>query len=228
MRVGAVVVGFDHWHNDIHRDSTWTREFVHRLHELNPEMKVLVVDNASRIPYSSNTVEILRIGDRVGYGAALNLGLMHLSFQESFDWYITLNNDCQIKPGTKGDVLSVVETLDPNTLYGSGENRDIRLPFIWQWSAWMVISCEIFQAVGFFDEQLSAAFEDFDYQRRAMDLGYQLATAHLPIEHLDMHTRYEDPTYPKRWDECRKRFEAKHGLAMKSWYTDKEISRSVG
>ena len=225
MKAAAIIVSFDHWHNDQYGDGSWAREFAHNLQRLNPTMKVLVVDNASRIPYTSETLDIIHLGKRCGYGEALNHGLMHLQVQGGFDWYVTLNNDCQIKTGTNGDVVRVLETLSPNTLYGSGVNRDTRLTFAWQWSAWMCISAKIFQQVGYFDERLAAAFEDFDYQRRAMDMDFGLDFADLPIEHLDMHTRYEDRDYPKRWEAARLLFETKHKISMMSWYTQEEINR---
>lgn len=224
-RVAAIIASFDHWHNDKPRDGSWAREFAHTLQAKNPALKVLVMDNASRIPYKSDTLEIIHFNKRVGYGECLNSGMMHLQVQGGFDWYITLNNDCQIKTGTNGDVMKVMETLDENTLYGSGVNQDTRLPFAWQWSAWMCISRKVFLDVGYFDDRLAAAFEDFDYQKRAMDKGYKLGTANLPIEHLDMHTRYEDSDYPSRWEAARLLFEAKHKLEMVKWYTEKEINR---
>jgi GT2 family glycosyltransferase len=218
MKSAAIIVSFDHWHNDIPKDGSWAREFAHNLQRCNPEMKVLVIDNASRIPYISKELDIIHLKERCGYGEALNHGLMHLQVQGGFDWYITLNNDCQIKTGTKGDVMSKLEKLSPTVLYGSGENRDTTLPFSWQYSAWMCISQKIFKDVGYFDERLSAAFEDFDYQRRAMDLDYGLDFADLPIEHLDMHTRYEDNHYPARWEAARQLFQAKHNLEMQKWF----------
>jgi GT2 family glycosyltransferase len=218
MKAAAVIVSFNHWDCVDHLDGSWARHFAHDLQRCNPDLKVLVVDNESQIPYKSDTLDIIRINKRCGYGEALNHGLMHLQVQGGFDWYITLNNDCQIKTGTKGDVMKVLETLSPLTLYGSGVNRDTTLPFAWQFSAWMCISKKILADVGYFDEKLAAAFEDFDYQRRAMDLDYSLDFADLPIEHLDMHTRYEDSGYGARWEEARKLFEVKHNLKMAKWF----------
>jgi hypothetical protein len=51
-----------------------------------------------------------------------------------------------------------------------------------------------------------------------MNKGFTLDTAHLPVEHLDMHTRYEDLNYPKRWEAARLYFQQKHGLEMEKWY----------
>jgi GT2 family glycosyltransferase len=147
---------------------------------------------------------------------------MHLS--NGYHWYVTLNNDCQIKAGTNGNIVDIIERLDYNVLYGSGVNRDTSLPYTWQWSAWMCISQKVFRDVGYFDEKLDGAFEDFDYQKRAMDKGFTLDTAFLPIEHLDMHTRYEDKRYPKRWEDSRLWFEQKHGIKMARWYTDNQIA----
>jgi len=221
MKIGAVVVGFDHWHDG----QFFTRTFSHALQDYNPDINVVVVDNASERPYSSERLDIVRVDRRIGYGAALNVGLKHLG--GSYDWYVCLNNDCEYIGGTpENEIRRLLKTYDENTLYGSGVNQDTRLPFAWQWSAWLVISRKIKQNVGFFDEELSAAFEDFDFEYRAMLQGFQLDTAKLPIWHLDKHTRYDDPTYPARWDASRVAFENKHRLPMMRWYSDTEIERA--
>lgn len=217
MKACAIIVGFDYWYEEGKRASTFTHKFVHQLRDANPDLKVLVIDNFSRRPYQSDTIEILRLDKRVGYGEALNAGLKHLQ-KDDYDVYITLNNDCEISGD--GNIFPVLETLDDEILYGSGENIDYKMRITWQWSAWLVISRKILNAVGYFDEKLAAAFEDFDFERRAMMLGFGLETANLPIVHLDKHTRMENmKVYAPAWEAARLYFQEKHGLKTTKWFT---------
>lgn len=220
MKVAAVIVGYNHWHHLGASDGNWTRSFAHELQARNKDMKVLVYDNDSSPPYQSDVLEIIHCKPRISYAAALNSGIHHLR-PGNYDWYITLNNDCQMCGN--GDVMSVMRTLDENVLYGSGWNVDNRLHINWQFSAWLCISKKVLQKVGMFDEGCAAAFEDFDYERRAEQAGFRLDTAPLPIEHLAMHTRYEDRRYPAKWEDARLYFNQKHGLNLAGWYTDEQI-----
>lgn len=217
MKACAIIVGFDYWYETHKKDSAFTHRFVHQLRDANPDLKVLVIDNFSSKPYASDTIEILRTNERIGYGAALNMGLKHLQ-KDDYDWYICLNNDCIID--ADGNVFPVLSLLDPDTVYGSGKNEDYKLKITWQWSAWLCISRKVLKAVGYFDEQLTAAFEDFDYQKRATDLGFKLAEAKLPIIHLDKHTRMDigEKLYAPKWEAARLYFEQKHGLEMDRWF----------
>ena len=224
MRVCAVVVGFNHWYGDTPGDKRFTRTFAHDLKEHNPEMDLVVIDNASDKPYQSDDVDIIRLTKRVDYCAALNVGLRHYDMR--YDWYITFNNDCDlIRPYRIPDAL---EGLSENVLYGSGWNIDETAKKHWQFSAWLVISRKILRDVGLFDVKCGAAFEDFDYEQRAMNMGYILDTAPLPVLHIDAHTRYEDQSYPYRWEQARLYFNEKHGLNLNGWYKSHEIERAKG
>lgn len=218
MRAGAVVVGFNHWYGDSLADKAFTRDFVTALKEKNPGLNIVLIDNASEHPYPVDIVEVIRLDERVGYGKALNIGLERLQ-KEKCDWYVCFNNDCAVQGD--GNILRILETLDTRTLYGSGENYDKKKKIMWQWSAWLVISREVLQTVGVFDEHLEAAFEDFDYELRALGKGYKLDTAKFPILHLDEHTRFEDSSYPHRWEKARNYFNVKHGMEMERWFVVK-------
>ena len=223
MTACAIVVGFNHWDGESLYDKTFTRDFVYLLKDRNPNLTILLIDNFSGKPYPTNiggNVEVLRLPRRVGYGVALNIGLKHLQARD-FDWYICMNNDCWIHPNPKAPAdhgrLSL-EALDRGTLYGSGWNVDKHRGLRFQWSAWLCISREILEAVGYFDEGLSAAFEDFDYEQRALNEGFRLDTAAFPIVHLDEHTRLEDKNYPPAWEKARLIFAMKHGLETETWF----------
>lgn len=222
MKACAVVVGFNHWYGDTFMDKKFTRSFTFDLKHTNPNLDILLIDNASAKPYPSDIggiVEVIRLPERVGYAVALNVGLKHLQQQNDYDWYICFNNDNWIDPLHPCDLGAMLDTFDPRVLYGSGWNEDKKIDRRWQWSAWLVISREILQAVGYFDELLAAAFEDFDYEQRAMDAGYTLDTADFRITHLNEHTRLEDPEYKWRWEAARLWFTEKHSLVTEPWLT---------
>ncbi len=217
MKAAAIVVGFNHWWGDTLDDKRFTRDFVVQLQAKNPALKVLLIDNASDKPYPTNVVETIRLTKRIGYGPALNVGLRWLE-RNDFDWYLTFNNDNWIDPLYKCDILDALALMNPKVLYGSGWNIDEKHGYRWQWSAWLAISREIFKTVGYFDPLLEGAFEDFDYQQRALDAGFCLDTAKFRITHLDEHTRYEDKEYPDRWEKSRLYFMEKHQKEMDRWF----------
>lgn len=222
MKYAAVVVGFNHWHGDSRYDKKFTCDFVLALKQHNPDLHILLVDNFSNRPYPADigeNVETLRLLRRVGYSAALNAGLERLE-RDDYDWYVCFNNDCWIDPNPaySGNITNILKGMDPHVLYGSGENRDRQRQTVMQWSAWLCISREIFKAVGYFDEKLVAAFEDFDYELRALKEGFTLDTAHFPIVHLDEHTRFEDENYQAGWEKARIYFNLKHSLEAEKWF----------
>lgn len=223
MNICAIVVGFNHWWAETPADKDFTHRFIKDLTTDNPSIRVILIDNFSQRPYPDTYCEVIRLEKRVGYAAALNEGMRQA---DKADWIITLNNDIEMTGN--GDAVKVIESLNENVLYGSGWNCDGKLKINFQWSAWLCISRKIFNAVGYFDEKLAAAFEDFDYQLRAIAKGFTLDTAKLPMEHLDRHTRFEDKKcYPARWDASREWFCEKHGLEIKPWFTDREIQRGL-
>jgi GT2 family glycosyltransferase len=84
-------------------------------------------------------------------------------------------------------------------------------------SAWLVISAEIWQKVGGFDETLEAAYEDLDYEMRAWDAGFNVKVASLNFFHLDKHTRFEEENYSRRWEHAMKLFSAKWKIQESKW-----------
>lgn len=221
MKYAAVIVGFNHWYADTIYDKHFTRDFVTRLAADNPELDILLVDNFSAKPYPTDiapNVETKPLLRRVGYALALNAGIQHLQEKQDYDWYVCFNNDNWIDPLHSGNITTILRNMNPRVLYGSGENRDKQRETCLQWSAWLCISRDVLRAVGYFDEKLSAAFEDFDYELRALAEGFRLDTAHFPIIHLDEHTRFEDKNYPSGWEKARVYFSLKHGMEMEKWF----------
>jgi GT2 family glycosyltransferase len=197
----AVVVGINHW-QDI------TGPFVRSLVRHNPNLPVLVVDNASKTPYPlSDDYTVLRLEERVGYNLAMNHAMRAAPGK---DWYILFNNDCMCHGYFAGDIAK----LDPKTVYGSGWNEDKKNGVHLQWSAWLCISKQARKEVGLFDKQFTGAYEDFDYQMMATKKGYKLDTFEIPVKHLDKHTRFEEHKYIERQTAARDLFAAKHKMKI--------------
>ncbi len=209
MKTTAIVVGIDKWKRA-------TAAFYKSFRRYNPEMSLLILDNGclERYPVDLDENTITgRIPHRLGYNLALNFGLMAA---EPSDWYICFNNDVAFE----SSLDPILSLLDEDVLYGSGENINERLSTVWpvlQWSAWLVVSQKILDMVGYFDPKLTHAFEDFDYEIRAMNAGFGLATAYLPAHHRDRHSRFGVPGYWAGWEESRLIFSAKHGLETELW-----------
>ena len=203
MKIHCVVVGIDHWHD-------LTMPFSLDLHEFNKGMKILVIDNASNekypVPIGSERYEIWRMNERHGYGAALNFG----SIAENWDWLLCCNNDCICD----GNVEDIIRKLPDDTIYGNAWKFDYSgmkngLPAVVD-SAYLLIPRRIWEKVGMFDPQMEAAFEEIDYQIRAIDAGFRVDVVDLPITHLNMHTRTETKDYQARWHATEKYFLEKH------------------
>lgn len=220
MKAAAVIVGHNHWYADSLYDKRFTRDFTERLAHDNTDLHVLLIDNFSGKPYPLSiapNVETIRNLRRVGYAVALNQGLQRLEAHD-YDWYVCFNNDNWIDPLHSGNITGMLEKFNPCVLYGSGENTDKRRQTTLQWSAWLCISRQVLKTVGYFDEKLAAAFEDFDYELRALAEGFTLATAKFPIVHMDEHTRFEDQNYPMAWNKAAMYFSIKHGVEIEKWF----------
>jgi len=197
MFVRTCIVGIDHW-------SDLTKPFADSLQKHNPSVCMTFIDNASTPPYPDYIQRVMRI-PRMGYGAALNMGA-----PGNWDWLLCCNNDCLCN----GNVMDVIGTLRPDTIYGNEWKYDYDgmadgLPAVVD-SAYLLIPRRIWDDVGQFDPFMDAAFEEIDYCIRALDKGYRLDVVELPITHLNLHTRRELEGYDMRWEATRKYFHKKH------------------
>jgi len=186
MKITSVVVGIDHW-KDL------TLPFVIDLKWYNPDVQIIVIDNASKEHYpETKGIDILRLDKRVGYSAALNFGA------RAADWDVLLcaNNDCSCS----GSVIQPMSKIDGLTIYGDNWKYEVE-----QWipatldSGYFIIPRNIWEVLGGFDELCEAAFEEIDYCLRALERGYNLDVMKLPIKHLNKHTRRESGDYDARW-----------------------------
>jgi len=199
MLVRCVVVGISHFHD-------LTLPFVEGLAENNQELNIAVIDNESEPPYpESDAYELIRTA-RCGYGQALNIG----ADDAWFNWLLCCNNDCICD----GNIMGIIKRLSDDTIYGNAWKLDYSgmergLPAVVD-SAYLLIPRKIWHAIGPFDVAMDAAFEEIDYQIRALDAGFRVDVADLPITHLSLHTRHELKDYWKRWGETERKFLEKY------------------
>ena len=211
MRIRIVVVGIEHWHD-------LTLPFLDGLWEHNDRMLVdlVCVDNQSSekyIPSQHWGYQLARPSKRLGYGNALNFGARYVDDPEDYDywdWLLCCNNDCTCE----GSVTEIISKLSTDTVYGNDWKLDYDgmrdgLPAVVD-SAFFLIPRRIWDTIGGFDPIMDAAFEEVDYCIRAINAGFRIDVAPLPITHLNMHTRRELKDYNERWEITRKYFRAKH------------------
>ena len=171
MKACAIVVGIDRWKNN-------TEKFYESFRKYEPDMPLVIIDNFSPDGYPDlPDADVVRTNFLMGYGSALNLGI--LCAPDDTEWFLCFNNDNLVE----GPLSTIVETLRPDELYGSGENYDNVNDIHFQWSAWLVFHRSLNHMIGTFDPDLRYAFEDFDFELRAMKCGFGLETAHLPVVH---------------------------------------------
>lgn len=171
MSVSVVIVGIDQWEK-------YTLPLLDDLHNHEPGVNIVCVDNGSNPPYPDGK-EIARLDKTVCYAKAINVGLQVAGYR---DWYVVMNNDVRIhKP-----FISQVKALDPNNLYGFYQWNNVGREYLSGWCYF--ISHKLFKAVGYFDESFAPMwFEDADYSIRAVDKGYGLVSLDRDgwgVEHL--------------------------------------------
>jgi len=161
MDVSIVVIGIDKWEE-------YTHPLLYTIEKSEPDASVILVDNASVIPYEN----AVRTDKRLSYAAALNFG----ASQADPDWYMFLNNDVYFqKP-----FLHRFDALDPRHFHGMNTYKFKNYDYICGWC--MMISRELWNIVGPFDENLKPMwFEDADYSIRCQKEGFS----------LQIHDRYE-------------------------------------
>jgi hypothetical protein len=195
MFVRTVIVGINHWPD-------LTKPFADSLQQYNPALSMVIIDNASEPPYPDYSQRVLRV-ERCGYGQALNAGAYG-----NWNWLLCCNNDC-----TCSGVVDCSH-LRTDTIYGNAWKYDYDgmqdgLPAVVD-SAYFLIPRRIWDHLGGFDPGMDAAFEEIDLQIRALDLGYRIDVADLPITHLNLHTRWELEDYGARWSKTQGYFRKKH------------------
>jgi len=199
MGVNAIVmVGIDGWEQ-------FTLPAIKSIHSHNPDVRLIVVDAASKDPYPANQwAQILRLDESPSYAYALNSGIQ---LAGKCDWYLLLNNDviCHSPIPWKD--------LHPEFIYGRQIIEEDGNRWLGLWLA--AVSRKVWSAVGRFDEKfLLCGFEDADYCIRAKQLGIDTIFHPFPFKHLWGKTRWGLPGYQEVREDNMNYFAAKHGFRL--------------
>lgn len=195
MKVAVCTVGIDGW-------DEYTRPLIESVIRHEPETTISVIDNASGEEYKPNLgpfndsdemmewldVCILRVEERLCYGAALNLAHdMADEYAGPHDWYVFLGNDNLCT----GPFYHILKHTPPGVMAGSGIYKIIHYKFVSGWG--MVIPRSTWEIVGRFDEDyIVSAWEDVDYAYRVQMAGLRLHKLEgWPIIHMDQRQRQE-------------------------------------
>lgn len=202
MDVVAIIVGIDGW-------ETFTLPAIQSIRKHEPDMRIVVVDAASKEPYPQdwgNGAQIIRLDTSPSYAYAINQGIKAAG---KADWYLILNNDVNLK----NRILPTIETLHPEFIYGRQIIEEKGHRWLGLWLA--LISRQVWELVGEFDEKfLLCGFEDADYCIRAKRLGIDTLPCNLPFVHHWGKTRWGLPEYRKVRLENMDYLEAKHGVRL--------------
>lgn len=172
-----LIPGFNNWE----RDTVPLLESI-RLYE--PELPVILVDNASGVPYPEwEGITQFRL-ERDGDYSLAKANNVAMRLAGDYDWYLLLNNDMKLTRSFSHEL----EGLDPHFYY-CGEVRKANKtnrPHDYGIGRPFIISRELYQAIGGFDEKfLVYSCEDVDYSYRAMKAGFPLKQLDTGIWHAD-------------------------------------------
>lgn len=163
--------------------------------------KVIVVDNGGKevFNYKNNKVEIVRNKINKGYAAGMNTGIKY-AFSHSAAYVMLLNNDTifteeiikkllHVRNNDIGIIGPAIQFIKENsTIYDLGgkvnkitgktshfEVKDKSVSALlnaeYISGCCMLIKAEVFEKIGFFDEQFFLYYEDVDFCLRAAKVG---------------------------------------------------------
>lgn len=176
-----VIVGIGQWQE-------YTRPLIESIQKHEPDVSILVVDNASPQPYPhGDGYEVLRLDEKVSYAAAMNAGM---NAANPSKYYMIINNDVICK----APFLGMVKAQPSDTIASNYLNERYGKRWVDGWH--YCIPRRVWQKVGEFDENFKiAAFEDADFTFRAYAEGFKLVKASHPFKHLRAKTRHGQPNF---------------------------------
>lgn len=196
--ITVCIVGLGKWEE-------YTYPLILGIQQLEPEVNIVVVDNASEVPYPEHGgYQVVRT-ERVCYSEALNRAIESVYS----DWYLILNNDV----ACLSDFAETIEAQDPGAIYGQQIIEEAGHVWLGMWLA--VISREVWEKVGKFDVGFEmCGFEDADYCVRAAELGIPTKPIDLPFHHYWGKTRWDTPGYSAARARNIEYFAQKHGYKL--------------
>lgn len=201
--VSLITVGIGDWER-------WTLPLINSVRHYEPDVPIVVVDNAADPPYPADErVQVVRTR-RLGYAAAMNTGI---SVAPESAYYIVVNNDVLCT----GEFVRQVLEQPQHVLAGNHLNNKFGRRWIdsWHWS----IPKAVWDVVGKFDEGYKVAgFEDADYCFRAEKKGFLVRESKQPFKHLVGRIRWTLPNYGSQRHENLNRLIRKFDLEKDGWH----------
>lgn len=174
MKVTCLIVGIDGW-------TQYTEPLIQSIWAHEPNVPLVVIDNASESPYPSGDYSCVIRTERLCYSAAINAA--HRAAPPS-DWYIVLSNDVLCT----GPFVHLLEPL-ADTVAGPALMQNQGWQYIEGWC--VAIPADVWTALGGWDEQFQvSSWEDVDLSTSALEQGYTLSHLDMPFVHLDQKQRF--------------------------------------
>lgn len=182
MRVAALIIGIDGWHE-------YTRPLLESIKTHEPDCMSFVIDNASANQYPP--LRRVRRTERLCYSAAINeaqrlaAAWMH-DDALGFDWYIVLSNDV-LCTGPFVEILSQLPTV---AIAGPCLKETHGYQYLEGWC--VCVPAAIWDELGGWDEQFQvSSWEDVDFTQSAIEAGCDVVyDGSLPFVHLDQRQRF--------------------------------------
>ena len=195
MKLETLIVGIDGW-------EPYTLPLINSIQRYEPEVQIVVVDNASQMPYPETEGITLVRTERLCYAAAINRAAREAP---DADWLMILSNDVAVE----GPFAQLVASL-PECVAGPQDYRIGDWHFIVGWC--VCVPRRTFDALHGWDENfVVSSWEDVDFSFRAQQRGLPLVVVDLPLRHLDARQRFSLPEFDGTHERNRAYFERKHG-----------------
>ena len=201
--ISLITVGIGDWER-------WTLPLIDSVRHYEPDVSIVVVDNAADPPYPADErVQIVRTR-RTSYAAAMNTGI---GVAPESAYYIVINNDVLCT----GKFVSKALDQPQHVLAGNWLNRKFGRTWIdgWHWC----IPKAVRDVVGKFDDGYRVAgFEDADYCFRAEKKGFLVRQSEQPFKHLAGRIRWTLEGYGEQRRANLNRLIEKFDLAEDGWH----------
>lgn len=200
LKVAALIIGIDGWEQ-------YTKPLIESIQRHEPTCKLVVIDNASKIPYP--WLPFVHRTERLCYAKAINDAAR---IAGEYDWYIILSNDVLCT----GSFVEFLSKVPSNSLVGPCLKKiQDKIPYLEGWC--VAASRLVWNTLGGWDEKFQvSSWEDVDFSLTSLKCGFNLTHAEqFPFVHLDQKQRFN--LIPNYWDSESHNinyFARKHGLGQ--------------
>lgn len=197
--IACLIIGIDGWEE-------YTLPLIKSIQRHEPACDIVLIDNASDMPYPGvGNVASYRT-ERKCYSAAINRAA---TYANDPDWYIVLSNDVLCT----APFAHLFDNVAPNKVLGPCIKRNEAGPYLEGWC--VAASRQTWDALGGWDANYQgSSWEDVDFSTSAIAHGNLLVRVPLPFVHLDQRQRFG--IIPNYWETERANieyFQKKHGVA---------------